>query len=93
MTGRAHAVRITIRLDEAVNDPQGNTVRDALRALGHDDVRDVRVGKVIDLVVEAANPTEARDRAHRMCRELLANPVIESWQVEVVAIVETVGIA
>jgi len=84
MTARAHGVRITIRLDDAVNDPQGNTVRDALRALGHDDVRGVRVGKVIDLVVDAADADEARMRAERMCEELLANPVIERWQTEVV---------
>jgi phosphoribosylformylglycinamidine synthase len=89
MTTAAQAVRITIRLDAAVNDPQGNAVGEALRALGHD-VRDVRVGKVIDLVVEAADAIEARERADRMCRELLANPVIETWQVEVV---EGAGIA
>ncbi len=49
MSARAYRVRVTVRLDGAVNDPQGNTVRDALRSLGHADVRDVRVGKVIDL--------------------------------------------
>ena len=86
MTATAHGVRITIRLDDAVNDPQGNTVRDALRALGHDDVRAVRVGKVIDLVVDAADADEARKRAERMCEELLANPVIERWQTEVVEV-------
>jgi phosphoribosylformylglycinamidine synthase len=83
MTARAHAARITIRLDAAVNDPQGNTVRDALRALGHDDVRDVRVGKAIDLVIDAADADEARARVERMCQELLANPVIERWQTEI----------
>jgi phosphoribosylformylglycinamidine synthase len=89
MTTGAHVVRITVRLDAAVNDPQGNAVADALRALGHE-VRDVRVGKVIELVVEAADAGEARDRADRMCRELLANPVIETWEVDVV---EVAGIA
>ena len=58
----------------------------ALRALGHDDVRAVRVGKVIDLVVDAADADEARRRAERMCEELLANPVIERWQTEVVEV-------
>jgi phosphoribosylformylglycinamidine synthase len=83
MTSRVHAVRITVRLDGAVNDPQGNAVREALRALGHDDVRDVRVGKVIELVLDAADADEARALAERMCNELLANPVIETWQTEV----------
>jgi phosphoribosylformylglycinamidine synthase len=86
MIDRAHAARITIRLDAAVNDPQGNTVRDALRALGHDDVRDVRVGKVIDLVIDAADADEAQARVEEMCQELLANPVIERWQTEIVEV-------
>jgi phosphoribosylformylglycinamidine synthase subunit PurS len=86
MTVRAHEVRITVRLDAAVNDPQGNTVRDALRALGHDDVRDVRVGKVVELVLDASDASEARARAERMCRELLANPIIENWQTEVTVV-------
>lgn len=84
MTLRPFRVRITVRLDDGVNDPQGNTVRDALRALGHADVRRVRVGKVIDLVVDAKGSADAQERAERMCRELLANPVIESFEVEVV---------
>jgi len=84
MTSRPFAVRISVRLSSGVNDPQGNTVRDALRSLGHHDVREVRVGKVIDLVVDARHAAEARQRAERMCRELLANPVIESHLVELV---------
>jgi phosphoribosylformylglycinamidine synthase PurS subunit len=83
MTAQAHDVRVTIRLDAAVNDPQGNTVRDALGALGHVDVRDVRVGKVIDLVVDAEDADDARARVERMCAELLANPVIETWDIQV----------
>jgi phosphoribosylformylglycinamidine synthase len=89
MTTGAHAVRITVRLDPAVNDPQGNAVGEGLRALGHE-VRDVRVGKVIELLVEASDTDEALERADRMCRELLANPVIETWEVDVV---EVAGIA
>jgi len=78
----AYAVRISVRLSSGVNDPQGNTVREALRSLGHADVREVRVGKVIDLVLDAEGADEARQRAERMCRELLANPVIETHLVE-----------
>ena len=83
MSVHPYRVRITVRLTSGVNDPQGNTVRDALRALGHAEVRDVRVGKVIDLVVDAETSAEARVRTERMCRELLANPVIETYQAEV----------
>lgn len=80
----AYQVRITVRLAGQVNDPQGNTVRDALRSLGHADVRDVRVGKVIDLVLEAEGPEAARVRAEQMCDDLLANPATETSEVVVV---------
>jgi phosphoribosylformylglycinamidine synthase PurS subunit len=83
MTAQAYALRITVRLSSGVNDPQGNTVRDGLRSLGYADVRDVRVGKVIDLVVDAENADEAQERGQRMCQELLANPVIETFDIDV----------
>ena len=78
----SYAARVTVRLTPGVNDPQGNTVRDGLRSLGHADVRDVRVGKVVELVLEAGSEDEARERVEAMCRDLLANPVIESYAVE-----------
>ena len=89
MTEQAFRARITVRLSAGVNDPQGNTVRDGLRALGYSGVRDVRVGKTIDLVVEAANATDARDKLDAMCRELLANPVIETYEIELTEVAAT----
>ncbi|CAN5855333.1 phosphoribosylformylglycinamidine synthase subunit PurS [soil metagenome] len=83
MSPPRHAARVTVRLDRGVNDPQGNAVADSLRALGFPEVRDVRVGRVIDLVVEADSAEAARARVEEMCGALLANPVIESWQVDV----------
>ncbi len=89
MSTRRFSVRITIRLDGAVNDPQGNTVREGLRALGHEDVADVRVGKVIDLTLDAEGAAEARSRAQRLCEDLLANPVIETYEIQVAVPVES----
>lgn len=76
-------VKIDVRLDGNVNDPQGNAVREGLRSLGHDDVRDVRIGKIVELTITAPDPGAARARAEQMCRELLANPTIESFRIEV----------
>jgi phosphoribosylformylglycinamidine synthase len=64
-------------------DPQGLAVEHALSALGFAEASNVRIGKAIELEVKAANPTEARDRAKRMCDKLLANPVTEDFLVEV----------
>lgn len=79
----AFRARIDVRLDANVNDPQGNAVGEGLRSLGHADVRDVRVGKIVELLMDAAAPDEAEARAERMCHELLANPTIESFSIEV----------
>jgi phosphoribosylformylglycinamidine synthase len=80
---RTYRARITVRLTSGVNDPQGNAVADSLRALGHPDVRDVRVGRVIELVLDAPDEDTARSRVDELCRVLLANPVIETWEVDV----------
>ena len=70
-------------LKEGIADPQGQTIERALPALGYDGVKDVRVGKVIELEVEAGNEREAHARVVEMCERLLANPVIESYEVTI----------
>ena len=63
--------------------PQGEAVGSALGHLGFE-VQDARVGKVIDLEVEAADEATARAQVEQMCERLLANPLIESYEVEIV---------
>jgi phosphoribosylformylglycinamidine synthase len=84
-TGMTFRARITVRLSRGVNDPQGNAVAESLRSMGHPDVRDVRVGRVIDLLLDAPDDTAAKARVDELCRMLLANPVIETWEVDVIA--------
>ncbi|HUF83579.1 MAG TPA: phosphoribosylformylglycinamidine synthase subunit PurS [Acidimicrobiia bacterium] len=62
-------------------DPQGATIERALPALGYDNVSEVRVGKSIRLVLDAADEAAARAQVDEMCRRLLANPVIEAYEV------------
>jgi phosphoribosylformylglycinamidine synthase len=71
-----------VRPKTEVRDPQGEAVLAALRSLGHD-VADVRTGKEIVVTFEARDETAAREAAERMGDQLLANPVIESYAVEV----------
>jgi phosphoribosylformylglycinamidine synthase len=73
-----------VRLKPGILDAQGASVRRALEGLGFAEVKDVRVGKVLDLELEAARPEDARRRVEEMCARLLANPVIEDYTVEVV---------
>jgi phosphoribosylformylglycinamidine synthase PurS subunit len=74
---------VLVRPKGGILDPQGEAVRDSLRKLGFA-VGGARVGRLVDLDVEAATPEEARAQVERMCQELLANPLIESFDVEVV---------
>lgn len=77
--------RIHVTLKTVVNDPQGLTVRGALHALGFAGVEDVRVGKYLVVVLDAADEAAAREQVGEMCRKLLANPVIEEFRYEVAA--------
>jgi phosphoribosylformylglycinamidine synthase len=64
-------------------DPQGQAVEHALTALGFREAGDVRVGKAIELSIDAKSAEDARGRARAMCDKLLANPVTEDYLVEV----------
>ena len=72
-------VRVFVTLKAGVLDPQGRAIAHALGSLGFDCVRDVRAGKVIELDLADGTDEAAIDR---MCRELLANTVIEDYRVE-----------
>ena len=74
--------RVFVRLKEGVLDPQGKTIQRSLQTLGYDEVSGVRLGKVFEVDLEATDVTRARERLDEMCRRLLANPVIEDFEVE-----------
>ncbi|PYO31334.1 MAG: phosphoribosylformylglycinamidine synthase [Candidatus Rokuibacteriota bacterium] len=76
--------RVLIRLKPSILDAQGASVQRALDGLGFQEVRDVRVGKVLDLDLDGESRDEARRRVEEMCARLLVNPVIEEFTVEVV---------
>lgn len=78
-------VRLIIMLKQGVLDPQGKAINHALHNLFFQEVQDVRVGRVIDLEVTETSPDTAKARATEMAQQLLANGVIEDFQVEVLA--------
>ena len=77
--------RVYVTLKPSVFDPQGRVVADALLTLGYEDVTDVRQGKFFDLELSDIDPDAAKARVTEMAAKLLANPVIESYRVEVLA--------
>ena len=72
-------INVIVKPKEAVLDPQGNTVRDAMRHLGMPEVRSVRIGKYMEIDVEGED-VDLEKRLHGLCRDLLSNPVIEDYE-------------
>jgi phosphoribosylformylglycinamidine synthase len=75
--------RVYVTLKQSVFDPQGSVVAHALTSMGYDDVRDVRQGKFFELELEGGDAATAKARITEMADKLLANPVIESYRVEI----------
>ncbi len=74
---------VTVMLKEGVLDPQGRAIGHALTNLGFAGVGEVRAGKVIEVMLDETDPAAARATAEAMAKKLLANPVIESFSIEV----------
>ena len=75
--------RVFVTLKPSVFDPQGKTVTDALHTLGYSSVKDVRQGKYFELDLATTEAAQARALAVEVADKLLANPVIESYRVDV----------
>ena len=75
--------RVFVTLKPSVFDPQGRTIVEALQSMGYGSVRDVRQGKYFELDVAAESADAARSVASEVADKLLANPVIESYRIEV----------
>ena len=71
-----------VRPKQGILDPQGQAVESSLRQLGFS-IGDARVGRVVDLEVDSADAATARAEVERMCEQLLANPLMESYEVEI----------
>ncbi|HEX3863628.1 MAG TPA: phosphoribosylformylglycinamidine synthase subunit PurS [Stellaceae bacterium] len=75
--------RVHISLKPGVLDPQGKAIGNALGGLGFSGIAEVRQGKLIELDLSDTDPAAARARVEDMCRQLLANPVIENYAIDI----------
>lgn len=75
--------KVIVTPKPVVNDPQGLTVKQGLATLGFRDINDVRVGKYIEVNLDTNSEHEAREQVEAMCRQLLANHVIEDFRFEI----------
>jgi phosphoribosylformylglycinamidine synthase subunit PurS len=76
-------VRVLVRLKPGILDVPGTSVKRSLQGLGFGDVVDLRMGKVIDIELDTDDAATARQRVQDMCEQLLANPVIERYTIEI----------
>jgi phosphoribosylformylglycinamidine synthase len=81
MTTR-YTAQVTVLLKQTVNDPEGNTIAGALESLGFEGIHGVRSGRHFVIGFDAPSEDEARQQVDAMCSRLLANPVIETYSVE-----------
>ena len=77
-------VRVQVMLKPGVLDPQGKAIGNALAALGFTGIGEVRQGKLIEFELAETDPAQTRRQVEAMCKELLANPVIEDYAIEIV---------
>jgi phosphoribosylformylglycinamidine synthase subunit PurS len=75
-------IRVLVRPKEGILDPQGQAVERALPALGYEGVKNVHVGRLIELDVSDGGTDTVTERVSEMCERLLANPLVESYEVE-----------
>jgi phosphoribosylformylglycinamidine synthase subunit PurS len=84
-------VQVVVTLKDGLLDPQGKTVEGALPTLGWDNVSGVRVGKDIEMIVEAPDESAAREQVDEMSRRFLSNPVIEDYRIVAVEALAAAG--
>jgi phosphoribosylformylglycinamidine synthase subunit PurS len=75
--------KITVTLRKSILDPQGKAVEHSLVSLGYDKIKDTRIGKYIELKIDASSAEEAKKITGDACKKLLANPVMEDYNFEI----------
>ena len=76
--------RVTVMLKSGILDPQGEAIKSALDSLGYNQVSSVRQGKVIEINLDEPSEEKAKNSIEKMCKKLLANTVVENYQIEII---------
>jgi len=83
-----YLARVYVTLKPGVNDPQGTTIKENVNRLGLASIRDIRLGKYLEIVVDATNLNNATKTVEELCDKVLANPVIEQFSHDITLIEE-----
>ena len=85
-----YSAQIKITLRKSILDPQGKTVERSLMSLGYKNIKDTRIGKYVELMLDIDTEEEAKKITAEVCRKLLANPVMEDYEYDIKPAVEVV---
>lgn len=78
-----YTAQIKITLRRSILDPQGKTVEHSIQSLGYNNIKNTRIGKYIELKIDASSEMEAKQITDEVCRKLLANPVMEDYTFQI----------
>ena len=81
-----YSSHIKITLRKSILDPQGKAVEHSIESLGYKNIKDTRIGKYIELKLDAASEDEAKKLTEEICKRLLANTVMEDYEYEIVSL-------
>jgi phosphoribosylformylglycinamidine synthase len=79
-----YKAQIKVTLRKSILDPQGKTIEHSIQSLGYKNVTDTRIGKYIELKLDASSENEAKKITEEVCNRLLANPVMEDYEFSIV---------
>lgn len=80
------SAKIKVILRKSILDPQGKAVEHSIQSLGYKNIKDTRIGKFIELKIDAVSENEAKKVTDEVCGKLLANPVMEDYEFEIVSL-------
>lgn len=81
-----YSAKIKVTLRKSILDPQGKAVEHSIQSLGYKNVKDTRIGKFVELKIDADSENEAKKVTDEVCGKLLANPIMEDYEFEIVSI-------
>jgi phosphoribosylformylglycinamidine synthase len=81
-----YSAKIKVTLRKSILDPQGKAVEHSIQSLGYNNIKDTRIGKFIELKIDASSEGDARKTTEEVCQKLLANPIMEDYEFEVVSL-------
>ena len=76
--------RVTVMLKSGILDPQGEAVKNSLNSLGYNQVNSIRQGKIIEINLDETSKEKAKKNIEKMCEKLLANTVVENYEIEII---------